>query len=89
MPGFDSLTPPIVFAKHTPDSVEENTPNNLENDTVNVAMQNCVSIHEQPTRPNPALAAVHRQAAPSPSTFWCKTRPSVCDLKYRGKSHLK
>jgi hypothetical protein len=33
MPGFDSFTPPIAFAKHTPDSVEENTPNNLENDS--------------------------------------------------------
>jgi hypothetical protein len=27
-----SFTPPIAFAKHTPDSLEENTPNNLEND---------------------------------------------------------
>jgi hypothetical protein len=31
--------------------------------SVNSAMQNYVSIHEHHTRPNPALAAVHGQAA--------------------------
>jgi hypothetical protein len=31
--------------------------------SVNAAMQNYVSIHEHQTRPNPALAAVHGQAA--------------------------
>ena len=31
--------------------------------SVNAAMQNYVSVHEHQTRPNPALAAVHGQAA--------------------------
>jgi hypothetical protein len=31
--------------------------------SVNTAMQNYMSIHEHPTKPNPALAAVHGQAA--------------------------
>ena len=31
--------------------------------SVNAAMQNYVSIHEHQTKPNPALAAVHGQAA--------------------------
>jgi hypothetical protein len=30
---------------------------------VNAATQNCVSIYEHQTKPNPALAAVHGQAA--------------------------